>query len=77
MLTAHLGNLTAISNIFAIGDTALVIAHSRNLIGLKNATAQPMPGLAQPAIQEGKYVANLIGRRVKKPIATRTLLVLG
>jgi NADH dehydrogenase len=24
-----------------------------------------MPGLAQPAIQEGKYVANLIGRRVE------------
>jgi NADH dehydrogenase len=52
-------------DIFAIGDTALVIVHSRNLIGLKNATAQPMPGLAQPAIQEGKYVANLIGRRVE------------
>jgi NADH dehydrogenase len=49
-------------NIFAIGDTALVFAHSRNLIGLKN---QPMPGLAQPAIQEGKYVANLLGRRVE------------
>jgi NADH dehydrogenase len=52
-------------NIFAIGDTALVFAHSRNLIGLKNEAAQPMPGLAQPAIQEGKYVANLIGRRVE------------
>jgi NADH:ubiquinone reductase (H+-translocating) len=52
-------------NIFAIGDTALVVAHSRNLIGLKNATAQPMPGLAQPAIQQGRYVANLIGRRVE------------
>jgi NADH dehydrogenase len=52
-------------NIFAIGDTALVLAHSRNLIGLRNATVQPMPGLAQPAIQEGKYVANLIGRRVE------------
>jgi NADH dehydrogenase FAD-containing subunit len=53
------------SHIFAIGDTALVVAHSRNLIGLKNATAQPMPGLAQPAIQQGRYVANLIGRRVE------------
>jgi NADH dehydrogenase len=52
-------------NIFAIGDTALVFAHSRNLIGLKNGTVQAMPGLAQPAIQEGKYVANLIRRRVE------------
>lgn len=52
-------------NIFAIGDTALVTARSRNLIGLKNPTAQPLPGLAQPAIQEGKYVADLIVRRVE------------
>ena len=52
-------------NIFAIGDTALVVAHSRNLIGLKNAAARPTPGLAQPAIQQGKYVASLIGRRVE------------
>jgi NADH dehydrogenase len=52
-------------DIFAIGDTALVFAPSRNLVGLKNSTVQPMPGLAQPAIQEGKYVANLISRRVE------------
>ena len=41
------------------------MAHSRNLIGLKNAAARPMPGLAQPAIQQGEYVASLIGRRVE------------
>ena len=49
--------------IFAIGDTALVIANTRNLFGMKSRTAVPMPGLAQPAIQEGEYVAKVIGRR--------------
>jgi NADH:ubiquinone reductase (H+-translocating) len=51
------------AEIFAIGDTALVFANTRNLIGLKSGTAVQMPGLAQPAIQEGKYVAELIRRR--------------
>ncbi len=50
--------------IFAIGDTALVVANFRNMIGIKSAKSQPVPGLAQPAIQEGRYVANLIHRRV-------------
>jgi NADH dehydrogenase len=52
------------AEIFAIGDTALVIADTRNLFGLKSKTAVQMPGLAQPAIQQGEYVAKLIGRRV-------------
>jgi len=51
-------------NIFVIGDTALVVAHSRNLIGIKTKTPSPLPGVAQPAIQEGRYVADLIRRRV-------------
>ncbi len=51
-------------NIFAIGDTALVIASKRNLLGFRSGTAE-LPGVAQPAIQEGGYVANLIRRRVK------------
>jgi NADH dehydrogenase len=50
--------------IFAVGDTALVVADTRNLFGLKSGTAVRMPGLAQPAIQQGEYVARLIGRRV-------------
>jgi NADH:ubiquinone reductase (H+-translocating) len=58
--------------IFAIGDTAHVVAESRNLLGIKS-KRQPMvmPGVAQPAIQEGKYVAQLIRRRVagKEPPA--------
>jgi NADH dehydrogenase FAD-containing subunit len=38
-------------------------ANTRNLFGMKSGTAVPMPGLAQPAIQEGEYVAKVIGRR--------------
>jgi NADH dehydrogenase len=51
------------AEIFAIGDTALVIANTRNLLGFKSGTAVQMPGLAQPAIQQGEYVAELIRRR--------------
>lgn len=50
--------------IFAIGDTAHVVAAARNLLGIKSKTLMTMPGVAQPAIQEGKYVANVIRRRV-------------
>jgi len=50
--------------IFAIGDTAHVVAESRNLLGVKSKQPKTMPGVAQPAIQEGKYVARLIRRRV-------------
>ena len=50
--------------VFAIGDTAHVVAQSRNLLGLKAKEPMAMPGVAQPAIQEGQYVARLIRRRV-------------
>jgi NADH:ubiquinone reductase (H+-translocating) len=50
--------------IFAIGDTAQVVAYSRNLIGIKSRAPSSLPGVAQPAIQEGRYVADLIRRRV-------------
>jgi NADH:ubiquinone reductase (H+-translocating) len=50
--------------IFAIGDTAHVVAHSRNLLGIKSKEPMLMPGVAQPAIQEGRYVARLIRNRV-------------
>jgi len=52
--------------IFAIGDTAHVVAETRNLLGKKSGEPMPMPGVAQPAIQEGEYVARLIGRRVRR-----------
>ncbi len=51
--------------IFAIGDTAHVVAQARNLLGMKVKEPMVMPGVAQPAIQEGKYVAGLIRRRVQ------------
>jgi NADH:ubiquinone reductase (H+-translocating) len=50
--------------VFAIGDTAHVVAPSRNLLGIKARDLMVMPGVAQPAIQEGEYVARLIRRRV-------------
>src|ERR1700733_9810202 len=51
------------AEIFAIGVNALVIANTRNLLGLKSGTGGRWPGLAQPAIQQGEYVAELIRRR--------------
>jgi NADH dehydrogenase len=51
--------------IFAIGDTAHVVAPARNLLGLKVKEPMVMPGVAQPAIQEGQYVAGLIRRRAQ------------
>jgi NADH:ubiquinone reductase (H+-translocating) len=50
--------------VFVIGDTAHVVAPFRNLFGIKSPTPMLLPGVAQPAIQEGKYVADLIQRRV-------------
>jgi NADH:ubiquinone reductase (H+-translocating) len=50
--------------IFAIGDTAHLVAPVRNLLGIKSKTPMTMPGVAQPAIQEGKYAATVIRRRV-------------
>lgn len=50
--------------VFGIGDTAHVVAPVRNLFGIKSKTPMVMPGVAQPAIQEGKYVADVIRRHV-------------
>jgi NADH dehydrogenase FAD-containing subunit len=51
--------------IFAIGDTAHLVAPSRNLVGVKSKNPMLMPGVAQPAIQEGRYVADVIRRRIE------------
>jgi NADH dehydrogenase len=51
--------------IFAIGDTAHVVALSRNLIGIRSREPMVLPGVAQPAIQERKYVSRLVVGRVK------------
>jgi NADH:ubiquinone reductase (H+-translocating) len=52
-------------NIFAIGDTAHVVAYTRNLVGIKSRTPVVLPGVAQPAIQEGKYVAKVVRSRAQ------------
>jgi NADH dehydrogenase len=52
-------------NVFAIGDTAHVVACTRNLVGIRSRTPTVMPGVAQPAIQEGKYVANVVRLRAQ------------
>lgn len=49
--------------VFVIGDTAHIVAPVRNLLGFKSPSTL-LPGVAQPAIQEGKYVAKVIRRRV-------------
>jgi len=51
--------------IFVIGDTAHVVAPDRNLLGIKARAPMLLPGVAQPAIQEGEYVAKIIRRRVE------------
>jgi NADH dehydrogenase len=50
--------------VFAIGDTAAVVAPTRNLFGVKRSEPELLPGVAQPAIQEGKYVASVIRKKV-------------
>ena len=50
--------------VFAIGDTAHVIAPVRNLLGIKSRIPMTLPGVAQPAIQEGGYVGKVIRSRV-------------
>src|SRR5215831_11110844 len=52
--------------VFAIGDTAHVVAPARNLLGIKLQAPMLLPGVAQPAIQGGEYVADVIRRRVEK-----------
>jgi NADH dehydrogenase len=55
--------------VFVVGDTARVVAPSRNLFGIKAKDPMMLPGVAQPAIQEGQYVARVIRCRVlrRKP----------
>ena len=52
-------------NIFAIGDTAAIVAPSRSLFGIRRKEPELLPGVAQPAIQEGKFVASVIDRLVQ------------
>jgi NADH:ubiquinone reductase (H+-translocating) len=56
-------SVPGLPEVFAIGDTADVIAERRNVFGSAMGTGA-MPGLAQPAIQEGEFVAKLIAARI-------------
>ena len=55
--------------IFAIGDTAHVVAPARNLLGIRRKEPMVMPGVAPSAIQEGRYAGRVIRSRVlgRKP----------
>ena len=57
-------SVPGLPNVFVIGDTAEVVAEMRNLLGIKMGRGE-MPGVAQPAIQEGEFVAKLIAARVE------------
>ncbi len=50
--------------VIAIGDTAHLVAPVRNIFGIKSDTPMPMPSVTHPAIQEGRYVADVIRRRI-------------
>ena len=52
--------------IFILGDTAAVKAPVRDLVGRPRPDPEEMPGLAPPAMQEGRYVAKVIRRRAKR-----------
>jgi NADH dehydrogenase len=57
-------SVAGLPDVFVIGDTAQLTAATRNLLGFRSREPKPMPGVAQVAIQEGEYVADLIHRRV-------------
>jgi NADH dehydrogenase len=61
-VTADL-SVPGLPNVFVIGDTAAVVAPTRSFFGFRKGP-QLLPGVAQPAIQEGRYVARVIQRRV-------------
>ena len=52
-------------DIFAIGDTAFLLNKPRDFFGKVEDKERPLPGVAQPAMQAGQYVAKLIRRRVR------------
>ena len=62
-------SVPGLPDVFVIGDTADVTAEKRNFFGVKMGEG-PMPGLAQPAIQEGEFVAKLIAARVSQKPAS-------
>ena len=58
-------------DVYVIGDTARVVAPARNLVGRKIRQPELLPGMAQPAMQAGRYVALHITRRVRGALPLR------
>ena len=56
-------SVPGLPDVFVIGDTAYVVAEKHNFFGASIGKGE-MPGLAQPAIQEGEFVSKLIAARV-------------
>ncbi len=52
-------------DVYVIGDAAHLVAPARNLLGRPMRGVEQLPGVAQPAIQAGRYVASHIIRRVR------------
>lgn len=50
-------------NVYAVGDTAAATVYTRSLFGFRSKTPELLPGVAQVAIQGGRYVASAIRRR--------------
>jgi len=51
-------------NVYAVGDTAEITASTRSLFGIRSKSPERLGGVAQVAIQGGRYVASLIRRQV-------------
>jgi NADH:ubiquinone reductase (H+-translocating) len=51
-------------NVYAVGDTAEITAYTRSLFGIRSKSPEMLPGVAQVAIQGGKYVAGVIRRQI-------------
>ena len=51
-------------NVYAVGDTAAITAYTRSLFGIRSKAPELLPGVAQVAIQGGRYVASLIRDQV-------------
>jgi NADH:ubiquinone reductase (H+-translocating) len=58
-------------NVYAVGDTAAITAHTRSLFGIRSKTPELLGGVAQVAIQGGRYVASVIRRRVNGGRSTK------
>jgi NADH:quinone reductase (non-electrogenic) len=68
-------SVPGLPGVFVIGDTADVVAEKHNFFG-KTTGKGEMPGLAQPAIQEGEFVAKLIAAQVEGKHAQSTFTYL-